>query len=234
MLVKRMPNRALTLLGTLALSSGLAQAAVLYTGTISLISTDPTQLGRLSRNGIPQDWSGQEPFPGVLNLTTSYHYETISVLVPNWLSYLQITIDSNNANILASAYDTSYTPDPLAANRGLDVNWLGDAGGSGNFFGTSPRFFQVIDQTAANSSTGFGTALVVLDETTNTGTGLNSPVDVLVEGFSDANFNEIPEPVTFLLLGAGMVALAARYRYRSQARQDLLGPRPRARQPEIV
>lgn len=217
MLEKRNSSRMFALLGSLVLSGGLAQGAVLYTNTISILSTDPTQLGRLSRNGIPQDWSGQEPFPGPFNTSTSYHYEAIPILVPNWLSFLQITIDSNNGNIFASMYDTSYSPDPTASpNRGLDVNWMGDAGGSGNFFGTDPRFFQVVDLTAAGSPTGFGTVILVLNESVTNG-GLNSPVNVLVEGFSGTDFSEVPEPVTSTLLGAGLLVLIVRYRRRAVA-----------------
>ena len=215
MLDKRRCSRIFALLGSLVLSGGLAQAAVLYSNTLSIQSTDLTQLGRLSRNGIPQDWSGQEPFPGVINTTTSYHYVAVSILVPNWLSFLQITVDSNNANIFAAMYDTSYNPNPISPNRGLDVNWLGDAGASGNFFGTDPRFFQVVDATAASSS-GFGTAILVLGETTTNG-GLNSPVNLLVEGFTDTDFNEVPEPVTSTLLGAGLLVLAVRHRRRGLA-----------------
>ena len=189
---------------------------MLYTGTITLVSTDPTQLGRLSRDGITPDWSFQKAFPGTINPTTSYHYETISLFVPNWFSYLQITIDSNNANILGSIYDTSYNPSAVPPNLGLDVNYLGDPGGSGNFFG-NPLFFQVVDQTAANSASG-GTVVVVLNETTTNG-GLNSPVGVLVEGFSDTAFDEVtPEPVTSTLLGAGLLVLVARYRRRTPVR----------------
>jgi hypothetical protein len=218
MIVKRSSGRVLALLGSLFLLGGLAQAAVLYTATITLVSTDPTQLGRLSRNGIIADWSSQEPFPGTLNPTTSYHYEAIPVFVPNWFPFLQITIDSNNANIFASAYNTSYLPNPIAPNGGLDINYMGDAGGSGNFLPNDPRFFQVVDHTAANSPSG-GTVLVVLNETTTNG-GLNSPVGVLVEGFSDTNFDEVtPEPVTSTLLGAGLLVLAARYRRRGPVRQ---------------
>lgn len=206
MMKQRTYSRARTLFGALVLCSGLAQAGVLYTDSISILNTDPTQLGRLSRNGIIADWSFQEPFPGVINVNTTYHYRTVTVQVPNWLSFLQISIDSESANIFASVYDTSYNPDPLAANRGLDVNYMGDAGASGNIFG-NPRFFQVIDETAANSPSGFGTVVLVLNETSANG-GLNSPVGVVVEGFSDTGFNEVPEPLTGTLLGGGLFTLA--------------------------
>jgi len=210
----RRAHHTFALLGTL-LCAGFAQAAVLFDSTVTLASSDPTQLGRLSRNAIIADWSFQEPFPGVINPTTTYHYKTVAVLVPNWLSFVQISIDSENPNIFASAYDTSYNPDPLAANRGLDINYMGDEGTSGNFFG-NPAFFQVIDSTAANSPTGFGRLIVVLNETTTNG-GLNSPLGLVVEGFSDVSFNEIPEPATYTLLGAGILLMVSRYRGRSGA-----------------
>ena len=72
-------------------------------------------IGRISRDGITPDWSFQKAFPGTINPTIAYHYETISLFVPNWFSYLQITIDSNNTNILGSIYDTSYNPKPGSA-----------------------------------------------------------------------------------------------------------------------
>jgi hypothetical protein len=214
MLEKPLYSRAFALISALVLTGGLAQAAVLYDATVSLASTDPTQLGRLSRDNITPDWSFDKDFPGVINPTTSYHYKTFSVFVPSWFSFLQVSIDSNNGDILGSVYDTSYNPNPLAPNRGLDVNYLGDPGGSGNFFG-NPLFFQVIDRTAANSPSG-GTVILVLDETTTTGTGLNSPVGLLVEGFSDTAFDATtPEPVSFTLIGIGLLVLVARYRRQS-------------------
>jgi hypothetical protein len=216
MLKKQRSSRTKTLLCSLMLFGGLARASVLYTGTISLTNADPTQLGRISRDTIIPDWSFQKVFPGVINPTVSYHYETVTVFVPSWFPFLQISIDSENFDIFASAYDTSYNPNPAAANRGLDVNYLGDPGGSGNLF-NNPLFFQVVDRAAANSLSG-GTIVLVLNETTNTGTGLNSGVGLLVEGFSDTGFSEVtPEPVSSILMGAGLLVLAARHRRRGMS-----------------
>jgi hypothetical protein len=183
---------------------------VLYDSTVTLLDTDPTQMGRLTRNTVIPDWSFKKTFPGVLNPTESYHYEAISVFVPNWFPYLQISIDSEDFNLFGSVYDTAYNPNPLAVNSGLDINYLGDEGGSGNIF-NSPRFFQVFDPTAANSASG-ATVIVVLNETIPDA-GLNSPAGIVVEGFSDTGLNEVtPEPVSGTLLGAGLLVLAARYR----------------------
>ena len=76
----------------------------------------------------------------------------------------------------------------LPRTGGLDVNYLGDPGGSGNFFG-NPIFFQVVDRTAANSPSG-GTIILGFGRDDYHGTGLNSPVGLLVEGFSDTAFDE--------------------------------------------
>ena len=65
--------------GLALLMLGAAQATQLYTGTMTLSSGDPIQAGRLSRNGIPQDWSGGEPYPGEINPGTSYHYQTLDL-----------------------------------------------------------------------------------------------------------------------------------------------------------
>src|SRR4051794_23032390 len=81
----------LVLLTVLSASVSCA-STILDTGLVSLRATDPTQVGRLSRTNVPSDWSAPKAFPGVLNTTVSYRYETFSLAnIP--LPYIQITID---------------------------------------------------------------------------------------------------------------------------------------------
>jgi hypothetical protein len=173
-----------------------------------LASFDPTQLGRLSRNGIPQDWVGSEPFPGVINPATSYFYQTYSVNV-GADTFIQITFDDVSTSEFASAYVGAYLPNSAGSpNFGFDTNWLGDAGTSGNFFGVDPVFFQVI--VPANSD------LVVVVNNTTGGAVLpvsNSTYNLLVEGFIDQNFTDapstssVPEPSGLVLMTAALGAI---------------------------
>jgi hypothetical protein len=70
---------------------------------------DPTELGRLSRSGVPSDWSVLKTFPGVINTTTSYHYTTLDLNLAvlsapfNGEIYIQIDIDSDSPNTFLPA-----------------------------------------------------------------------------------------------------------------------------------
>lgn len=194
----------------LAATSTRATTILDVTGALTL--TDPTQLGRLSRNGIPQDWSGGEPFPGVINTTTTYRYHTYLVNV-GATSFIQIDVDSLSGNTFFSAYDTSYLPDSAGSpNLGFDTNWLGDAGRSGNPVPGDPLFFQVVVPTNHN-------LLVVLNNTAGANAGVGDPFHLIVEGFIDTEFTDpapVPEPATLLLAASGL-AVIARSRFKRRA-----------------
>ena len=188
---------AFVLLGSLLLAS-LAQADTLTTFTASIAANDPTQLGRISRNGVPSDWSGLKPFPGIINPSTVYNYHTYSVnsgVTP----FILITIDSVPGNTFASAYLPSYNPSNVPPNNGLDINYIGDAGRSGNIFGVDPVSFEVFVPVRTNF-------LLVVNTSSNTGIG--QPFTITVQGFLDDLFTSTPEPSSLILLGSGALGVA--------------------------
>lgn len=194
------------LVGLVLLASVLTAPAA-QAITVSLSASDPTQLGRLSRNGVPQDFAGDEVFPGVINPTTPYHYHAYSLNVGD-TPFVDIFIDSLSATVFYSAYQSSYHPNDLS------INWLGDAGSSGNDFGTDPLFFDVV--------AGIGSTLILLVNESTTNGGLNMPpTGLFITGFTDSSFDGlvdltgllqpfalvIPEPSTLALLVVPFVAL---------------------------
>jgi hypothetical protein len=184
------------------LMGGLAQATTIYTDTLTITGADSTQLGRLSRDGVPSDWSGTKAFPGAINPALTYHYITrdldLIALESGFVygGYIQVDFDSNSVNTFLSAYLDSYNPANLA------TNYLGDAGFSGNGFLGDPGFFQVFVPAAHH-------LILVLNETTPNA-GLNFPGALQVEAFTDTQFTDleaVPEPGTWALLLSGTAIL---------------------------
>jgi PEP-CTERM motif len=190
--------RTLAGVAFLIVFSSIASADLITViGPTSLTNADPTQLGRLARDGVPQDWAGSEPFPGILNTATSYHYETFAVNV-GLTPYIQIIIDDVATTEFASAYLGFYNPSNLA------LNWLGDAGSSGNVNGVAPSF-QIF--APVNS-----TIVIVVNNTTG-GTltdANNGTFKLTIGGYLDPNFTSsaVPEPSSVILMATGLVAMA--------------------------
>src|SRR5665811_1552577 len=88
--------------GCLAVASLFTPAAsaddLFDNSSLSISAISATQLGRISRNGTQQTWdpetSGETTYPGAINLSTAFNYETFT-LTPFQLGadqYIQIDI----------------------------------------------------------------------------------------------------------------------------------------------
>ena len=195
--------------GTVVVSSP-ACAVDVTSGSVALGSADSTQQGRLVRNGVPQDFAGDEQFPGENNLSTTFAYTTKDVaFAANAIQdvYYDITFDDVATDLFASAYLNSYDPSKKASN------WLGDAGTSGNDFGVDALYFDVMVPKGEKLLLVFNSAVPGLP-TTSIG-------NYFVSAYSDAEYDEnfssaVPEASTWLMmiLGFGAVGGVMRSAHR--------------------
>lgn len=184
---------------------------VLPYSTTAITSSDPVQLGRLTRARPPSDWSTPTPFPGFINPGTEYQYLTIAAaFAPNALQdiYYEITVDDPGAVVFAAAYNGVY--DPASPAR----NYLGDEGASGNYFPGDPSFFDVVVPRGGTLNLAFNTV------------GLpNGPFAYQVSAFSDTMYDEdfktpsgVPEPGCWVLMLLGFGGVGAGLRRRRELR----------------
>jgi hypothetical protein len=202
-LLDKLVSRTLPVMAALLMGCGAAHATLVSTIDAFVSASDPTQQGRLSRNGVAQDWSGGEAFPGLINTGSSYHYHVYDLDMTalegtTYGGYIQISLDSNFPTTFLAAYLNTYDPTSEAT---LFSSWLGDDGSSGNFFGTDPRYFQVYVPENAH-------LLLVLNESVTNG-GLNQHGNVLVEAFQDSMYTDLPEPGSLALCIGALAAAAA-------------------------
>lgn len=201
-------QRALTLgLAVLGFGVSAARADIILDTGFQTFAPTGTQFGRLNRNGVPSDWSGPKAFPGAFGAPAARGYEVFTINSGPY-PFLQIDFDEPSAALFVSAYQGSYNPVNSPPNYGLDTNYLGDPGSSGDPFG-NPNFFQI--QVAPNTN-----VAIVINEV-NPGGGTSAPFDLIVEGFLDTDFTGIPEPGAAALLGSVVLAAALRLARRRAA-----------------
>ena len=187
-----------------------AHAKTITNFTTTLTTANATELGRFSRNSVPQDWSGSETYPGVINTTTPYYYAVYSFSSALFAGAPYVEINTfevaNTLVYFLAAYAGSYN----ANNR--SVNWLGDAGFSGNYQTNDGGDFQVILPS--------GSDLILVLNTTGGGTaGLGTAININVAAYADTLYSEptpVPEPSAWLMLGTGLFATAGAVRRKLQ------------------
>ena len=209
-----MTFRSLLSAAVLFVSAGVYTASATpiaaFTGQ-TITTSSKTELGRLSRNNVPQSWTVQERYPGVVNPATTYYYNTYTLnyanFVPNNFVEISFTDEAANGAVFISAYANSFDP----TNKQL--NWLGDAGAS-EYFGNSDA---VTFQISINYQTN---VVFVVNNTGANGVGLNNPFDIIVNAYTDTGYDDAPigvvtpEPSTFIELGTGLLAMAGIARRR--------------------
>lgn len=182
-----------------------AQGAVVASFFDQITSTDPTMIGRISRNGVASDWSGPKAWPGLTATTTTYYYTEYVYPVITDGNYFQIEIYDPSTAIFASAYQDSFTPAPGPTS----TNYLGDAGSSGGFSGLG--FFQVYVPTLSSLD-------LVINNVTALAGGVSAQYGITVEEFSDTMYDDpspTPEPASIALTLAGLAAFVLARRRRA-------------------
>lgn len=130
----------------------------------TLDASDPSQEGRLGRNGSASSCGSAKACPGIFG-AGNRRYDVLTF--PNGPSAACATITTTPTNataggaILAVAYLNSYTPPGIGTTDNVCLNYLGDPGGSPNF-GFSNSFSVDVPASA--------TLVVVVEET-----GANPP-----------------------------------------------------------
>ena len=194
--MKRAFRAANILLGIVLLAS-LVHADNLMDVTGALTFNDPQQLGRISRNGIPSDWSQQKAFPGWINTSTTYWY-TVYTVNAGVTPYIEVSLNST-ASVFVAAYFGGYNPSNPTAT------YWGDAGSSQPFGG--PSSFQVVVPE-------FQDLTLVINNTAGSGGGVGDPYELIVQGYLDTQYTNTPEPSSLLLLGSGALGIAGLVRRR--------------------
>ena len=185
--------------------------------TDSLSTANTTELGRASRSGVQQTWTGQEAYTGQLNTTTTYFFNTYTFAAADFAGapYVEVSVtdELGNSDFFVSSFAGSYS----SAARG--ANWLGDEGASGEFQFFAPpipgdsRYFDVILPAGQD-------LVLLVNSTLGSANGLLQPFDIDVAAYADTQYDDpaavaaTPEPGTLVMTLTGMLGAVGVVRRR--------------------
>ena len=184
MILRHVAVLSLTTLLTLS-----ARASVLFDSGNDTFAATGSDSDGSNRDGNASTWGSHKSFPGVTGAPVTRGYE-IFIVDSGIFPFLQISLDDPTTGLFVAAYMNAYNPVNLAPNYGLDVNYLGDPGLSQPF--GSPSFFQI--------QVPLHTRVILPINEIDPGAGTGRPFNLIVEGFLDASFADVPSraPLHFL------------------------------------
>ncbi|HST29038.1 MAG TPA: hypothetical protein VLK26_11800 [Rudaea sp.] len=174
-----------------------------FTATYTLTASSPTQIDRLTRDGVPSTCATPKTYPGGFSPGTPYvHLVTASFSNPTGSAVCATVTLAASAtcvgNVFATAYSGSFNPGDLSAN------YLADSGSS-LISASSSESFEVL--VPANGSIVFNINEANQDATENCGFTISSPN--LIAAASAAP--TIPAPAlelrNLILVGLGLLVL---------------------------
>lgn len=148
-------NRFLVIVAALTLALCASASAQTFNGVID--NSDPTENGRLFRDGVPSQSGMVKPFPGIFDEGTPYHYDAYIFTNPFAVTTaFTITLTTNSQGFFpfSVTYLGSFDPNNIATNYLADAGFSADAGAPAQYsFDIAPgaTFVVIVNEVTPNA-----------------------------------------------------------------------------------